>query len=262
MVIVLSIRYIGLFSGGKDSLTTCHYLWEQDKLKEVLYCKTGVGLQENIDYVHDTCQQYGWKLNIVEPKKGETYEDFLRKFGFPNDGAHNMIMGYLKWHPMRKYSRENKDAVLVSGRRNKESKRRMRIATKEYEKTSDGLSFWSPLLKWSNKQVWDYMKKNELQRCPVYETLHMSGDCLCGAFSELGEAEMIQMFYPYMAKRIELWEQQYGYLHPDHNKWGNWSSMKGASTQRRIDKYIDEQEDIPNLNDEVVDLVCNECMFR
>lgn len=224
------MKLIGLFSGGKDSLTACHYLWKQGKLNEVLYCKTGIGLKENVDYVKETCEKYGWKLNIVEPKENETYEDFVRKFGFPHQGMHSAIMGYLKWHPLRKFAK-GKDITYVSGRRRKESRRRMGKVKTEYE-TTENIRFYAPLIDWSDAQVWQYIKDNNLVRCPVYETLHMSGDCLCGAFSELGESELIATFHNYMAERIKDLELKYG------GQWGNTSSMTGALQQDKIVNYM------------------------
>jgi len=230
-------KYIGLFSGGKDSLVACHYLWFQGKLNEVLYCKTGIGLKENFDYVVETCDKFGWKLNIVEPKDNESYEDFIRKFGFPHQGMHSAIMGYLKWHPLRKFAR-GKDIIYVSGRRRRESRRRMGKVKGELE-TTENITFYSPLLEWTDKMVWDYIKNNSLERCPVYDTLHMSGDCLCGAFSELGESELIATFHGYMAEHIKSLEIDYG------GQWGNNSSMIGALKQDKIDSFV-----------------CNECVFR
>jgi hypothetical protein len=53
------------------------------------------------------CDKYNCKLNVVSPKQGETYEDFVRKFGFSRSGIHSAIMSYLKWHPIRKWARGN-----------------------------------------------------------------------------------------------------------------------------------------------------------
>lgn len=76
-------EYVGLFSGGKDSTVACHSV----NVKKVVYCKTGVGL--NLDFVKDFCQSMGWELIVLEPKIGESFEDFVRKFGFPHVGMHN-----------------------------------------------------------------------------------------------------------------------------------------------------------------------------
>ena len=232
------MKFVGLFSGGKDSLVACHYLWKQGKLNDVLYCKTGIGLKENLDFVKGQCSKFKWNLNIVEPKQNETYEDFIRKFGFPHQGMHSAIMGYLKWHPIRKWNKEHQGYVFVSGRRKRESKRRMRTVKGRYEET-EGMIFFSPLMDWYDHDVWDYIKENGLEKCPVYDTMHMSGDCLCGAFSELGESELIATFHTSMAKRIAELELKYG------GQWGNQSSITGAIKQ-----------------DKIVNFICSDCMSR
>jgi len=232
------LKFVGLFSGGKDSLVACHYLWKQGKLNDVLYCKTGIGLKENLDFVKGQCSKFKWNLNIVEPKQNETYEDFIRKFGFPHQGMHSAIMGYLKWHPIRKWNKEHQGYVFVSGRRKRESKRRMRTVKGRYEET-EGMIFFSPLMDWYDHDVWDYIKENGLEKCPVYDTMHMSGDCLCGAFSELGESELIATFHTSMAKRIAELELKYG------GQWGNQSSITGAIKQ-----------------DKIVNFICSDCMSR
>src|SRR6185436_13375766 len=124
--------------------------------------------------VRDTCQKFGWKLYICEPKKGETMEDFVRKFGFPHQGIHNAIMSFLKYHPWRKFNRDNgRNLTYFSGRRKKESKRRSKIVKTQIDKI-DGMTFNAEIWDWKDQDVWNYIKKNELDLCPVYETLHMS----------------------------------------------------------------------------------------
>lgn len=95
----------------------------------------------------------------------------------PRSGIHSAIMGYLKWRPMRKWARENPGVCFVSGRRKKESKRRMRLQ-KYIDKPEKNMLFCSPLFYWNTSQVWNYIKSNVLEICPVYQTLHISGDCL------------------------------------------------------------------------------------
>ena len=230
-------RIVGLFSGGKDSLTICHYLWTQGLLNEVLYCDTGIKVKDNFEYVKQTCDKYKWRLNIVHPLPHETYEIFVKRFGFPRNGIHSAIMGFLKWHPIRKWCRENK-VLLVSGRRQKESKRRMRLS-KYIEHPEKNIYICSPLFYWTTAQVWEYIKQNNLEICPVYKTLHMSGDCLCGSFSELGESQLIATFHPEVTKQITDLETRY------KGKWGNQVSMGAAKKQSKL-----------------VDYICNECIYR
>ncbi|MDE1868303.1 MAG: phosphoadenosine phosphosulfate reductase family protein, partial [Thaumarchaeota archaeon] len=178
---------VGLFSGGKDSITACHIA----NVKKVVTCKTGVGL--NYDFIKDTCQSLGWELVTLEPKIGESFEDFVRKFGFPHVGMHNAVFGYLKWHPIRTWYKQQKDKsiVLISGRRKKESARRKKMkSNKQYDET-EGMKFYSPIYEWSGMQVYKYIEENKLPLSPIYRTMHMSGDCFCGAFDQGDESMLL-----------------------------------------------------------------------
>lgn len=221
---------IGLFSGGKDSLVACLVA----DVKEVLYCRTGVGLNE--DYVKEMCEKFNWKLNIVEPKANETFEMFVERYGFPHQGIHNSVMGCLKGHPIRKwYSKQMKlgrNILFISGRRKNESARRKRMkSNKEYVKF-DGMNFWSPIFKWTTVDVWDYIKEHNLKRSPIYETMHISGDCFCGSFSSRGESNFLQMFHPELANRLIELEKKYG------GKWGNQISMTDMKKQTKLDEAL------------------------
>lgn len=220
-------RKVGLFSGGKDSLVACLI----EGVKEVLYCNTGVGL--NFSYVLETCKRFGWKLNVVNPKEGETFEDFVRKFKFPHTGMHSAIMGYLKWHPMRTWnSQQLEDILFISGRRKKESKRRMRMkSNKQYDET-EGMKFYSPIYYWTTQEVWNYIKEHNLLISPIYETMHISGDCFCGAFAQKGEAQLLYTFHKELAERFIELEKKYG------DKWGNGTSMQGITKQSKLTELV------------------------
>lgn len=221
-----------LFSGGKDSITAGHYR----KIKKAVYCNTGVGL--NFDYVLEMCNKLGWELKVLYPKATETFEIFVQRFGFPHQGMHNAVMGFLKWHPIRTWANQQDDILLISGRRKKESKRRMKMKSNKEYSEMEGMKFYAPIYNWTTKQVWDYIKEHDLEISPIYKTMHMSGDCFCGAFAQKGEAQLLYTFHKELAdKMIEL-EKKYG------GKWGNGTSMKGSSEQSKL-----------------TEMICAECFF-
>lgn len=232
-----SVELVGLFSGGKDSLVACLVAG----VKEVVYCRTGVGLNE--EYVKEICQRFNWKLNIVEPKNGESYEDFVRRFGFPHSGIHNTVMGFLKWHPIRKWYYEQKklgrNITYISGRRKLESARRKKMKTNKEHLVMDGMKFFSSIFNWTTEQVWEYLKEHNIERSPIYNTMHMSGDCLCGAFSQRGESAFLKMFHPELYNYLLELEKKYG------SKWGNQISLTDMENQMSLD-----------------DVVCQECRIH
>lgn len=230
-------RFVGMFSGGKDSLVASHLLWSKGLLDEVIYCKTGIGTTENFEFVKKTCKKYNWKLNILEPKTRFTYEKFVSKFGFPHAGMHSAIMGFLKWYQIRSFAKlhndNNEGLCYVSGRRKKESlRRKKKSSVLPFDHPEKRIYIVSPIYFWTTRQVLEYVSENNLELCPVYETLHLSGDCLCGSFSELGESELIKTFHPDLAKKITKLEKKYG------GQWGNQVSMSSTKSQTKISQFV------------------------
>lgn len=234
-----------LFSGGKDSLLTGHVSKPiADKLGlkfEVLYCNTGVGVKENFEYVLKTCNELGWKLTVEYTDPRFNYEEIVKRYGFPGQGMHTGVMRWLKWFSIRRYARAHMDEKIgfLSGRRKGESRRRMTLNSPiqlnaEGERKDCPILTIGPLFYWSNKQVWDYVAANKLEVCPVYETLHISGDCLCGCFAESGEAELLAIFHRDTAEYLQKLEKKYG------GKWGHNSSICGAMNQSQLDGFIEE----------------------
>jgi len=226
---------VGLFSGGKDSMTASHV----SKVKEVIFCHTGIGLNE--DFVKTTCKDLGWKLNIVYPKHDDEYERFIEKFGFPKPTNHTWIMHNLKSKPIRAWYNKEKhlrDIEFVSGIRRQESRRRMKIFKRTAERSVfEKMTFNSPIISWNHEKVAKYIKKHNLPIAPFYETLGLSGDCMCGAYNHKGEAMAINKNYPELAERIKGLEKKY------RDSWGRYTSITACTGQRDLEGFI-----------------CNECM--
>ena len=103
-----------------------------------------------------------------------------------------------------------------------------------------GMMFVAPLYDWTTEATWKYLRDHKIEVSPAYKEIHMSGDCLCGAYSARGEAELLAVFYPEMAERIARLEARRAERCPGcpHNTWGNQSSMGGAQEQQLIESFI------------------------
>ena len=259
-------KFYACVSGGKDSITSADVVDKLGKLTGVIFIDTTIGIQETKDFVVDLCKKRGWDLIILKPKV--SYDEFvINKFGFPTARFHNVVMGFLKYHPLRRFVIEHKEEKigLISGVRKFESNRRGRTMKPIIKDGS--MIFVAPIFHLKTEEVWGYIKENNLEVSPVYRKLHLSGDCMCGAFSDIGEAELISMFYPEIAQRIRKLENlikdkvrcilcgdvkiykkknkrrcPVRFTHKwrffKYCKWGNQSSMSGAINQSRMDKFV------------------------
>ena len=232
---------IGLFSGGKDSLAACYFLYKKGELNEVVYIRTGVGVNE--DYVKRICARYNWKLNIIHPVKNE-YEMFCARYGFPRPTSHTWIMQRLKLNPLKKWYREQtkkgRNIILVSGIRKGESKRRARVFKDDKELTlSHKMKFFKPLLNWSNQNVLDFIKKEKIDISEHYALIGTGSDCLCGAFNRKEHGLLLLKYYPKLAKRFLKLEKTC------RGSWGQYMGLTDCQKQSTLDG-----------------LICNECTIN
>lgn len=235
------------FTGGKDSVVVSHFLHDNfpSACKGCIFAKTGIGLKETEDFVKDYCTKMGWNLIIVEPKPEESYRAIVKKYGFPSMSVHSTIMRKLKMIPIRRKMYELEDIgitpALISGVRKRESKRRFINAKKEIHK--DHIWYVSPMIHKSDSWMYAYFTQYKLERSPVYQKLHISGDCLCGCFSDKSEAKLLEMFYPELAAIISELEEEIKddpNIPHEYKTWGNQHGIMEVVKQDTLDSYAEE----------------------
>jgi len=214
-------RRIALFSGGDHSVVATHHAFANDLADEVVHVRTGIGVKKCEEFVVDTCRQYGWPLRIVEPPQ-LSYEQLVLQFGFPGPGFHHIPYRYLKERAIRVIVRQAKrdrldEIALVTGVHRQESARRMGFTL---PKIKIGSQIWlAYLFNYSALDFADYKRKYSLPTNPVKKTLGFSGECLCGAFAQLGELQRIEHFYPEVAQKIHILQDKARLL-GKHCQWG------------------------------------------
>lgn len=187
-----------LLSGGKDSVTVAHVLDQRKELEGCLTIDTGISTDDWMPFIKDLCDEQGWPLVVV--KTPLSYESLVQRYGFPGPDMHRVYFSALKGRGVRLFKKQHPNAVLASGVRKHESARRFRNV--EAGGTFEGLRVVAPIADWRTERVWAYMHQNGLRRSPAYETVGMSGDCLCGAYASPTEKTLIEVFYPTVARRI------------------------------------------------------------
>lgn len=244
-----------MFSGGYDSLITTHLtltymLTAHPEIKMYVgHVNTGIGIEQTREFVRTTCQYYGWPLK--EYRSVENYEDIVMQHGFPGPSSHRYMYIKLKERAVDQLIREHKQymqdrILLVTGVRKQESVRRMGHVTPiQRYKTR----VWvAPLLNWSKDDILDYMATYQLPRNEVVDTLHMSGECLCGSYAHKGELAEIETWYPEMGCYLRCLQER---VKATGNHW-EWEKQP-AQWRKQVK---DGQEFLPGFS------LCTSCDAR
>lgn len=206
---------IGLFSGGHDSLVATHIASRHPAFSFACHINTGIGVEETRTFVRETCADWGIELreyHAADYRRGDgtadpqIYADLVRERGFPGPGMHFKMYQRLKERALRMMIREldrtpHDGVFLVSGIRRDESERR--IAHSYDDQVWEGQKRWvAPIYPLSKLDVTAYIRDHGLRRNPVSDNIHMSGECLCGAFAKPGELAHLAFWYPDAAAHI------------------------------------------------------------
>lgn len=244
-----------LFSGGNDSTTLAHLF--KDRATHAAHANTGIGIEQTRQYVRDTCA--GWGLPLIEeyPTPGATYRDLvlgrcrartgpnkgtvLWPGGFPGPAAHYIMFQKLKERALERVRKQfveypyRQRVVFLAGRRADESGRRKGLALKDPIERRGSTVWVSPLLSWTKLDLNAYRRANpDVPHNEVSDLLHMSGECLCGAFAHADELDEIGAWFPDVADEIRQLEKEVaaaGVAPPERCKWG-WGA--GKETPSRV----------------------------
>lgn len=224
------VRTFLLFSGGTDSLALMESVG--DLADEIVHINTGIGIPETNQYVRDVIRgHYGRDLTELHPPI--PYDDLVLNqwAGFPGPAAHRFAYILLKERPLRellrKYrTRNGQRFLLLAGVRTAESTRRMGHAVPVHR---EGGQVWvNPILTMTNAEKVALLAERNPPRNEVSDHLHMSGECLCGAFAKPGELDEIGFFYPHVAERIRDLEHRARHQGIKACKWGERPPKKDA----------------------------------
>lgn len=127
--------------------------------------------------------------------------------GFPGPALHWLMYTRLKERCLDQVRRElvtngrRQRVVFLAGRRRSESARRQNIALHERR---DSVVWVSPLANWTKLDLGTYRQMfSDVPQNRVTDLIHMSGECLCGAFAAPGELEEIRFWFPEAAAQID-----------------------------------------------------------
>ena len=207
-----------LFSGGHDSLCSTALTARHPRFSAAVHINTGIGIEETREFVRDTCRAQDWPLLELHADRVEqTYEYIVDRYGFPGATGHPYVYRRLKERKIERLIREHKThrgdrIILATGQRAQESVRRMRHADLAEDGQGwrrIGAQVWAnPIAQWSKSDVYRFLEAEGLRRNRVSDLLHMSGECLCGAFARPGEMQELETWFPDVAAYLHELERR------------------------------------------------------
>lgn len=180
-----------LFSGGIDSTTLAHLF--RDRATHAGHANTTIGAEFTRQFVRDTCAS--WGLPLLERQPPVSYDDLVMEQGFPGPAQHFKMYQRLKERALRQIRRElvvngrRQRVVFLAGRRRDESKRRGDVPLHE---RVDSVIWSSPMAEWTKLDLNTYrLMCGDVPVNELADLLHMSCECLCGAFAKPGELQLL-----------------------------------------------------------------------
>lgn len=220
-----------LFSGGNDSLVLLHWATNlpsevRDRIDGVIHVNTGIGIPLTSQFAVQIAAEWGWEVHELHPPRSyeQVFIDDAIINGLPGPGMHRVAYARLKERPLRKFVRQQKLArfdriMFLTGIRHDESQIRMGYTDTVIDRI--GAQVWVNPIYWlDNLHMAEYRQVHDLPKNPVSEHLHISGECLCGAFARPGELDEIAFFYPEVAERIRDIERRAEEKGLRYCRWG------------------------------------------
>jgi len=195
-----------LFSGGHDSLVSTHKAIEDGDADTVAHIDTGIGIPQTQEFVKETCEKHGWDLEVVSSEFD--FEDIVIEEQFPGPAVHIIMYSKLKERALRVIARwHDGKPTFITGVRADESERRFRNVEPEMEASQ---WYWKANIHdFTKRDVEAYIDEHGLDRSPVKQKYHHSGECLCGAFgNRTEELTLLEAHFPETANRIKELESR------------------------------------------------------
>ncbi|MEO0202349.1 MAG: phosphoadenosine phosphosulfate reductase family protein [candidate division WOR-3 bacterium] len=166
-------KFTVLFSGGKDSLATL--LWIIDNVNHKNWNILYIEMTNNTHplctkYVYEIVEHFNLLNNFIHVKTQDFFE-LMNKWGPP--------LPFYRWCLTLKSNLIKKYAyfITVSGIKKSDSKVRKKLQILSICKKSKKLDI-KPILEWSNKDVYAFIKEHGISMNPCYKLYGNSGNCM------------------------------------------------------------------------------------
>lgn len=173
--------------GAEDQVLT-DMLLKIDHRAKIFSLDTGRLHQETYDTIVATTKRYGVNIEMLFPDTQET-ENMLKEYGpnlfYESLEKRKLCCEIRKINPLRKKLRTLK--AWICGLRKEQSKNRSDLKVLEWDEAFSIFKV-NPLCGWTDKQVWDYIRENNVPYNPLHDRNYPSiGCCPCSRAVKQGE---------------------------------------------------------------------------
>jgi phosphoadenosine phosphosulfate reductase len=162
---------------GAESIVLTDLIWKHVPEIEIFTLDTGRLPEETINLIERLERRYNRRIRIYYPDPA-ALEALVAKNGI--NGFYNSVENRLACCHVRKvevFNRAVKGAgAWVTGVRHEQSATRAQVKAVEFD-AANGLAKISPILDWTNEDVWDYIRANKLPYNPLHDKGYSSIGC-------------------------------------------------------------------------------------
>jgi phosphoadenosine phosphosulfate reductase len=158
-----------------EDMVVLHLVREQQPEIPVLFLDTGYHFPETYAYRDRMAAE--WNLNLVNLRARQTVAEQEQQFGILYQSAPDRCCGLRKVEPL--FAALEGYDVWFTGLRREQSPTRASMQPADTFRLPSGrpLRKVSPLALWRNREVWAYLKQNEIPVLPLYELGYTSIGC-------------------------------------------------------------------------------------
>lgn len=198
------------FSGGKDSEVVLYLCLQQKPDISVIFHDSGVEHPETLEIIKRL--EKDWGLNLIITRPETTFWKIAEQYGLPYGTIRGNSKGkkirccyHLKEKPMLRAIRTNKWQGYFAGITASESSTRMFNARDKgicFHHKHWGICKIYPILWWTEDEVWEFIKENNLPYNQVYDKGAKRTGCMtCTAYKDW-ESQM-SVYNPKLYKMLK-----------------------------------------------------------
>lgn len=215
--------YFLAFSGGKDSIVIFDLAIKACAKFDAHYNKTGIDPPELVFFIRENYP------DVIYEKPLENIFHLVERKGLPRRNA-RFCCEYLKEH-------SGGGRIVLTGIRWQESWRRRRRSMVETCRWVKAKSFLHPIIDWTTAEIWEYIRRNELPYCSLYDEGFRRLGCVLCPMTTARQAQIDKERWPKIADAwFRAWERFYAKGSKGVQRWNSpgegfewWLSRKAVA---------------------------------